>query len=716
MKKKNGFTLVEVLVVVAILAVITAIGIPVFMNVRNNVLKSQFENVKSRIETAAEDYANDTQIITVSVAKLIEDGYLKPDDQTDIYNPVDNESLNCRIVEVSVDNGEYNAKLTNNGTLENGVCSAYDIKVSNLIKASCYSKSDDSIELAKCEESYKNTNNKWYSGSVKLNAVAIDGKNITSYRWSSLIGETSNEQEMILTTDNVKSTTYNLSLTYEDGTSASDSLVINIDNEVPTIIDIVKDDNWAGGNKKVSINASDGVGSGVSSYYVGTDNSCPGASFTTKNEFSLTEGTYYACVKDNSGNVSVAKEFIIDKIDTTKPNAELLNGSYFETYSKTMGITYYSELTRKITFVDEESIMAQVKYCFTDKDKCEPTELATIKQGTKAEALFSYPAKKNATRVCVKGIDSVGNESDLYCDDTFLVDTTAPTNVTATHSTNHSSQINVNGEDRESNINKYVCHYGTSSVNLNNSVVANGTTCDIGRLSSGVTYYVRVDAYNNANLVTSSNVINFEAKVTVEDAYKEICGNGEYCNNPYYVNYNNNIFVIYRNNNGYKAIYNGVDSNSAYLQTSCCNNGHCTYSGSQYTNGVLSNYLNNSFINRLPYYSSKLNRATWYTGVRGSVTSRVATAYVGLMDYNEYQNTRGKNWVYSGAYGQYFWLLTPASTSSYIENITIMYNGSYHESQSVVNTKSGVRPVISLRGDIVFTGGDGSINNPYRVL
>ena len=88
MKNKKGFTLVELIAVVVIVAVVIGIGVPVFINVRKNVLNNQFENVKTRIEAAAVKYANDTQIITVSVGKLIEEGYLTADDQKAIYNPV----------------------------------------------------------------------------------------------------------------------------------------------------------------------------------------------------------------------------------------------------------------------------------------------------------------------------------------------------------------------------------------------------------------------------------------------------------------------------------------------------------------------------------------------------------------------------------------------------------------------------------------------------
>ena len=717
MKNKKGFTLVELISVVVILAIVIGVGIPVFIGVRKNVLNNQFENVKSRIETAAVKYANDTQIITVSVGKLIEEGYLTADDQKAIYNPVDNSSLNCKIVEVSLNNGTYTAKLTDNGELEDGTCSNYDATVASLIKIACYSENNDATEIANCEKTLKNTNNAWYSGSVKLSLDEKVTKNVSDYRWQGLTGESSNESEIVVTTDSVKATTFNLSLTYEDGTSESSSSVIQIDNQKPIIIDIVKDDNYANGKKNVTINANDSNGSGIAGYYVGSDEACNGE-YVTNNKFDLGVGKYYACVKDNAGNVSDISSFEIDKIDTTKPVAIKEGNKYYVTESETKGITYYSELSRKIVYEDTESGVGVIKYCFTDKNTCEPDKNATIMVGNTSEAILSYPANKNATRVCTKAIDNVNNESDVYCDDTFLVDTTKPINVKAEHNQSNSSYIKVSATDAESDIYKYTCKYGKSSSNLNQSVDAKNGICNLGALSSGVTYYVKVDVTNNANLMTTTDLISFKAQVTMKDAYDQFCGGSTYCNSPLYIRYGRYLFVVYRNNGGYKAIYNGILTDMEFLKNSsiCCNRGDCTWDGAHYPNGKLSRYLNSSFLNGLSNYTNKLQYSTWYTGKRENVYSRSTSAYVGLMDYNEYLATRGKTWVYSGASGSRFWLITPIDPGGYYHNITIMYsNGYFNESSTVVNESSGVRPVLVFRGNIIFTSGSGTLQDPYVV-
>ena len=97
-KKKKGFTLTELLAVIAILAIIMGIGIATFVNIRDSVLKKEYENVVTQLEGEASRFAEDTSITTVSVERLIEEGYIIPDDETDIYNPQNNESLNCYVI------------------------------------------------------------------------------------------------------------------------------------------------------------------------------------------------------------------------------------------------------------------------------------------------------------------------------------------------------------------------------------------------------------------------------------------------------------------------------------------------------------------------------------------------------------------------------------------------------------------------------------------
>ena len=113
-KKSRGFTLVEMLAVIAIISVITLVATITYNKVRKNVINKQFDNLEALIETAGIKYAAKTGIRGFFVEELIKEGYLEPDDDDNqIYDPRNHESLNCHIVKVKIDeNDKYTASLS----------------------------------------------------------------------------------------------------------------------------------------------------------------------------------------------------------------------------------------------------------------------------------------------------------------------------------------------------------------------------------------------------------------------------------------------------------------------------------------------------------------------------------------------------------------------------------------------------------------------------
>lgn len=78
LNKEEGFTLVELLAVLAILALIVGIAIPMIGNVVTNAKKSTDKAQTELVEDAAQIYFLDNvSATTVTVGKLIEDGYLE---------------------------------------------------------------------------------------------------------------------------------------------------------------------------------------------------------------------------------------------------------------------------------------------------------------------------------------------------------------------------------------------------------------------------------------------------------------------------------------------------------------------------------------------------------------------------------------------------------------------------------------------------------------
>ena len=77
---KKGFTLVELLASIVILALIVAITVPAIDGVSKSIRKTQRENLIKKIEISASDYAFKTNETGVFVDTLIKSGYIEADD------------------------------------------------------------------------------------------------------------------------------------------------------------------------------------------------------------------------------------------------------------------------------------------------------------------------------------------------------------------------------------------------------------------------------------------------------------------------------------------------------------------------------------------------------------------------------------------------------------------------------------------------------------
>ena len=113
-KKKNGFTLVELLAVIVILAILVTIAVPSTMSISNRIKKNMYCSKIDFIENAAKLYGEDRRkqienkggSMTVTVKELVNTNYLKKDHDTEpfIEDPRTKESLDNLKLTVNIKN------------------------------------------------------------------------------------------------------------------------------------------------------------------------------------------------------------------------------------------------------------------------------------------------------------------------------------------------------------------------------------------------------------------------------------------------------------------------------------------------------------------------------------------------------------------------------------------------------------------------------------
>lgn len=204
MNNEKGFTLVELLAVIVILGVLTAIAVPSVLGISKKIKTDMYESKIKTIEVAAELWADDhksdclSQINTLQVGQLIPD-YLKADDNSGNFNsPTDGTSLKGKSLNdlginvacpksseiIITDLKSYNKKISQEladnsigwNELTDGVKKNEDCK-SNPDRISLYCAS---LVCTKCsslsKESFKASNAGGTYGQYRI------GKNLNVYR------------------------------------------------------------------------------------------------------------------------------------------------------------------------------------------------------------------------------------------------------------------------------------------------------------------------------------------------------------------------------------------------------------------------------------------------------------------------------------------------------------------------------------------------------
>ncbi len=318
---EKGFTLLELIATITILSLIMLIAVPSVNNVNLAIRKKNRENSIKNIEIAASKYAFDTNETLIFVDKLITEGYIEGDNDGNILDAVNNERLNCYVVEMTKENDYYTAKFLDDKNYDNdGVCDLDKLKELN-----------EEVSIEVLNNGLKVNDSEWVKGDISLrvysNSVNIDCNNHKCLWTSSSGAYQEGVSEIDLNNINgLLETRYNFQMTIvneEDNIKRYNASVeLKIDNEKPTIYEKeikVTDKFINTDTKTVEIVASDGKGSGISGYYLGINtNSCynEDLEYQSSNIFVVdTAGDYLICVKDSVGNISSLNNFQLNNFN-----------------------------------------------------------------------------------------------------------------------------------------------------------------------------------------------------------------------------------------------------------------------------------------------------------------------------------------------------------------------------------------------------------------
>ena len=499
MKNKKGFTLIELIAVLVVLSILITSSVAVFINIRNSVLRKEKNNLITYLETKAIEYANETNVTAVSVEDLIKIGLIKPDDETDIYDPVTRESMNCYIIDLVWEDGEYKAKFGSNVGKNGTTCNEYTRR-KNLVICQVVGNNCNDIK-----------NEQWFKDDITIGLKFVNGKRIIKesgyeINWKSNTGISSTEDTIKTNVDLIANINYTAKVIKDNEVSEA-SQIVNIDKEAPIINEIKYNTNWSK-SKEIEIIASDGLGSGVGGYAIVLENEkCSG--YNTNNKITIkSNGNYKVCIRDKAGN-ETEKVIKVSTIDT-KPENPIISASDGIASGNFHSKDYI--LSWKSTYNGTQDL---VYYYGTDKTKM-------INKGT------SVGAKKEQYNVImyVKACTKESNLCSGISSYKINVDT-KPTNPVISASDGiasgkyHSKNYTLTWKSTNKGSQKLTYYYGFDSSKLTST----GTSLNVDMSRYGIYVYVKACTVNNTCSGISKYLLNVDTEapnigLTIDSDYR----------------------------------------------------------------------------------------------------------------------------------------------------------------------------------------------------
>lgn len=353
--RKNGFTLVEVMAVIVVLAILLTLAVGIYSRVYENQQQKTYENKVSMVELAAEKWASETNLsrpITITVQKLIDDTYYQADrfdEESNEYvveDPRDNSSLLCNTIDITVDNGTPKATMneTKDCNLKNQETDAryihvypyqYNPETKQVLKALTMD-SANTIEWTKTAVLLLVNPDGKYKDLTYNKVIFSSGANTEEKEVHNNILNNINENSTVTNVENYANVyvvdaslflkkEYTVNLETKEGIKSKD-VYIQIDKEAPTI-EATVEGSYTREEKNIRLLGSDGAGSGLKGFYVSQNPTIPGTNLVKSEYEALVtkpNGTYYVFAEDNVGNITEeGKRVEVSNIDSSQPTCQI---------------------------------------------------------------------------------------------------------------------------------------------------------------------------------------------------------------------------------------------------------------------------------------------------------------------------------------------------------------------------------------------------------
>lgn len=337
--KNSGFTIVELLAVIVIMAVIMAVGTTSFKIITERIQQTSLKNKQSYLEIAAVKYAEETGYLATNVDTLVKLGFVNADTEDGkILNPINGESLNCQVIRLEYDGHYFYATYT-----DETQCNDEFVKNNVYLKIERY---QSIMEDGTYEEANKITDDDaWTNQNVILVASFTDintpEEKVEKIIWRSnaeeierILDEENSFRDLnvfVVKAEQIIDTFYSVKVVMKDGSIYEASVPVKIDKQAPTIFQeemkVQVEGIFRNSSNEIKIVASDGNGSGMGSYYIGTNSKCNEVSKLDyiPNETSIYKtmigrDIYYVCAKDKLGNLAEEESTkVLDLVNLEPP-------------------------------------------------------------------------------------------------------------------------------------------------------------------------------------------------------------------------------------------------------------------------------------------------------------------------------------------------------------------------------------------------------------